>query len=75
MYSLDMGMEFDTEKMYHAHNEKRKNGRIRSSQLAKNTNTPRKGKLQVLANTGSGHHRTSGHERKKRVPQMIKKSY
>ena len=54
--------------MCHANNEKRKttnDGRNRTIKSRKNQNTRTKGNLQVLGNTGSGPHQTSGDERKK----------
>ena len=47
--------------MYHATNEKWKKtnvSRNRTTKLRKNQNTWRKGNLQVLGNTGGGHHQT-----------------
>ena len=54
--------------MCHANNEKRKtilDGRNRFTKSKQNQNAPRKGNLQIPWNTGSGHHQTSGDERKK----------
>ena len=54
--------------MCHVYNVKRKttnNGRNRITKSRKNQNVRRKGNLQVLGNIRSGHHQTSGDERKK----------
>ena len=53
-------------KMCHVHNENWQNRRIRIAKSTKNQNIQRKGKLQVLGNTGSGHLQTRGDEEKKR---------
>ena len=53
--------------MCYAHNEKWKktnNGMNRTVKSRKNRNIRRKGKLQIVGNTGRGHHQTSGDERK-----------
>ena len=65
-------------KMCYTYNENKKkmnNRRNRTTKSRKNQNIWRKGKLLVLRNIGSGHHQTSGDERKnkKRMPQMNEK--
>ena len=70
IYSQDIGMEFDIEKNAmlirksgkNANNEK--NGTDKSR---KNQNGLRKGKLQVLGNSGHEHYQTSRNERKKKL--------
>ena len=48
--------------MYHANNEKRKT--TNDERNRKIRTLVKKGNLQILANIGSGHHQTSGDERK-----------
>ena len=53
--------------MPHANNEKRKttfDERNRTTKSRKNQNAWRKGNLQILGNTGSGHHQINGDEGK-----------
>ena len=67
IYTQDVGMEFGIEKcaMIVMKSGKRKNdGRNRTTKSRKNLIIWRKGNLQILGNIGSGHHQTSGNERK-----------
>ena len=53
--------------MYHAYNKKWKktnNRRIKTPKSRKNQNARRKRNLQVFGNIESGHHQTSGNEKK-----------
>ena len=40
-------------------------GKNRTTKPRKDPNTKRKGNIQILSNTGSGHHQTNGDEGKK----------
>ena len=64
IYSQDKGMEFDIGKMYHANNEKREKTNNRRNRITKSRKTEclEKRKLEYIR---SGHHQTSGNERKK----------
>ena len=64
IYSQDIQMEFGIKKcpMLIMSSGKTTND---GKKIKKNQNTSKKGNLQVLGNTGSGHHQTSGDERKK----------
>ena len=68
MYSQDTGMDFSIEKcaLLILRSGKRI-GRNRTAKPRNNQNTWRKGKLQVLGNTGSGHHQTSGDKNKEEI--------
>ena len=58
IYGDNIGIEFGIEN-YHANNEKRKtanDGRNRTTKSRKNQNARRNGNLQIIGNTGRGHH-------------------
>ena len=62
IYNQDIGMEFSIEKCNML--TKSDNGSIWTIKLRKNPNAKSKGNRQVLENIRSGHHQTSGDERK-----------
>ena len=71
--SQEIGMEFGIEKMCHAQNEKwKKTKKLMESkyQIKKESEGLEKRKLIVLWNIGSGHHETSGDERKKKEKRV-----
>ena len=79
IYSEARGIEFGIKKMSHANNEKREttnDGSNETTKSRKDQNAQRKVNLQVLRNIGSGHHQTSGDERKKlkRISQKNEKT-
>ena len=63
--------------MCHVNNEWRKtinDGQNRTTKSRKNHNTRSKGNLQVLGNTGSGHHLTTRDERKKFLKVFLRRT-
>ena len=64
IYSENIGMEFGIEKCTMLVMKMRNNRRNRTTKSRNNQNTRRKENLQILRNIGSGHHHTSGFERK-----------
>ena len=54
--------------------KRQKTERIERTNQEKNQNARRKGNLKVFRNIGSGHHQTSGDERKKNLKRVSKKT-
>ena len=67
IYSGDIEMKFGIEKcvMLMRSRKRQMTEGIELINQEKNQNARRKGNLQILGNIGSGHHQTSGEERKK----------